>query len=58
MRDVERILKGGILALIGYYFGHLAEIFMIGCSFISLMNFLPPKCRMVPWALFLMLQAT
>jgi hypothetical protein len=57
MRDVERILKGGVLALIGY-FGHLAEIFMIGCSFISLMKFLPPKCIMFPWALFLMLQAT
>jgi len=57
MRDLERILKGGILALLGY-FEYLAEIFMIGCSFISLMKILPPKCRMVPWALFLMLQAT
>jgi hypothetical protein len=46
MRDVKRILKGGILALLGY-FGHLAEIFMIGCSFISLMKILPPKCRIM-----------
>jgi hypothetical protein len=57
MRDVERILKGAILALISY-FGYLAEIFMIGCSFVSLMQFLPSKCRMVPWACFQLLQDT
>jgi hypothetical protein len=47
IRDLERILKGGILALIGY-FGYLVEIFRIGWSLVSLMRFLPPKCRMVP----------
>ncbi len=35
------------LALIGY-FGYLVEIFRIGWSLVSLMKFLPPKCRMVP----------
>jgi hypothetical protein len=47
IRDVERILKGGILALLGY-FGYGVEIFRIGWTLVSLMGFLPSNCRMVP----------
>jgi hypothetical protein len=47
MKDVKRILKGGILGLIGY-FGYLVKIFIIGCSLVSLLRVLPPKCKMVP----------
>jgi hypothetical protein len=46
IRDEERILKGGVLALVGY-FGYRVEIFRIGWSLVSLMRFLPPKCKMV-----------
>jgi hypothetical protein len=48
MKDVERVFKRKILAFIGC-FGYLVEIFRIGCSLVSSMRFLPPKCKMVPW---------
>jgi hypothetical protein len=43
-----KAFKGRILAFIGC-FGYLVEIFKIGCSLVSLMRFLLPKYKMVPW---------
>jgi hypothetical protein len=48
MKDVERVFKGRILAFIGCL-DYLVEIFKMECSLVSLMRFLPPKCKMVPW---------